>query len=457
MDKKHLDRSLYKRIITIAMIAVMMISQVACGKSGKKNNGMVPGSSITPAKKISTDLKGDGENPTLTGVLTYLNASDLKMHFVDITTGTEYEVPYTGGTDIQDAYKKIKAAANMELGELYDVYVNKSGKAVKILGNSKAWERNDISGITVNEDSRKITIGGSSLVYESYSVILSGINRLSIAQIVDQDKLVIRGIDEKVYSISVDSGHGYIQFSGVSQLVGGYVSIGDKLLYGVTDNMLVTAPVGIQTIDIRCGSLSSTKSVTVTKDATVSVDFSEVQPEPTKMGTVSFSVTPSDAIMSIDGEEVDYKKGISLTYGNHKVKLICNHYQEYTEIITVNSPYVTKVIDMVASSSTTSATSADFTSGYKVSINAPEGAALYVDSEYIGIIPCSFSKSSGKKTITLTQNGYNTVSYTISIGNAAGDLTYSFPEMVKSGATETPTVAVPTATASTTTQATTKK
>ncbi|MFR2512640.1 MAG: PEGA domain-containing protein [Lachnospira eligens] len=93
----------------------------------------------------------------------------------------------------------------------------------------------------------------------------------------------------------------------------------------------------------------------------------------------------------------------------------------------------------MTSSGTSTSTAADNTSGYKVSITAPKGAVLYVNSEYIGTVPCSFDKSSGKKTITLSQNGYNTVSYTISIANTAGDLTYAFPEMISGGTQETTT------------------
>ncbi len=35
---------------------------------------MIPGSSITPAPGAAKEIKGDGENPTLTGVLTLRDA-----------------------------------------------------------------------------------------------------------------------------------------------------------------------------------------------------------------------------------------------------------------------------------------------------------------------------------------------------------------------------------------------
>ena len=413
-----------RQAAVIGMMLVLFLSQTACTASGsKKGNAMVPGSSITPAPTVNKDIKGDGENPTFTGVLSLQDFSGFKMRFVDINSGTEYEVPYSGGTDIQDAYGKVKAASTMDVGGIYDVYVDKKGKAAKIYGSSNSWVRYDVSGITVD---------------------------VSIAQLVDQDKMVIRGIGDKVYSVEVTDGHGYLKVTGTDALNGGYISIGNRQLLGITRDMLVTAPVGTFTVNVRNGSLSASKTVTISKDATTTVDFSEVQTDPVKTGAVNFSVTPSGAVMSIDGTEVDYSSPVSLTYGTHRIKLVANNYQEYSEIINVNSAYVTKVIDMTSSGTSTS-TAADNTSGYKVSITAPKGAVLYVNSEYIGTVPCSFDKSSGKKTITLSQNGYNTVSYTISIANTAGDLTYAFPEMISGGTQETTTqVQVPTVTPATT-------
>ena len=46
---------------------------------------------------------------------------------------------------------------------------------------------------------RKLSIGASNMIYESYTVVLSGEERISIAQLVDQDKLVIRGVGERKY------------------------------------------------------------------------------------------------------------------------------------------------------------------------------------------------------------------------------------------------------------------
>lgn len=164
-------------------------------------------------------------------------------------------------------------------------------------------------------------------------------------------------------------------------------------------------------------------------------DFSEYKLPVDEQGAVNFKVTPSNAVMTIDGEEVDYTEPVMLKFGSHVLTLAANYYEAYTETFTVSSAYSTKVIDMTSKSASTksssSSTTAASTNGYKVNVTAPAGAALYVDSVYVGIVPCSFEKKSGTKTITLTQNGYNTISYSISIANSSGDLNYAFPDMTK--------------------------
>lgn len=438
------NKKTIKKIFAVLLLPALLLS--GCGKQNN-NKTLIPGSSILPAPtKAVTEIETKkADQIDLTGVLTYVNIDELKMHFVDIDTGTEYEVAYTGGTDIRDKYEKIIAASGMKLGQIYDVTCNKSGKATQVYGSGQAWEKNSLTGLEFDESTRKIKQAGDSFIYASYATVLSNANKINIAQIVSQDEVTLRGVGDTVYSIVVDKGHGYITFKGVDAFVGGYASIGTKQLFEVTNGMLTTTQEGTYTIELQKGSMTGSKTVTVSRDASVTVDFSEFTTKASQQGAVNFSITPDNAVMTIDGVETDYSQPVSLAYGKHRLVLSANGYEQYVETIAVAQPYQTVVIDMTAVSATTTAaaatakattkasekatTAADLTSGYTVNITAPEGAALYVDSVYIGLIPCSFHKSSGSKTITLSQSGYKTVSYTVAIANAAGNLTYAFPAM----------------------------
>ena len=72
------------------------------------------------------------------------------------------------------------------------------------------------------------------------------------------------------------------------------------------------------------------------------------------------------------------------------------------------------------------------TTGYKVTIEAPVGAEVYVDGNYVGIIPASFAKKPGTHDVTIRKSGYKTRSYTVDVDDENKDINYSFSELTKS-------------------------
>lgn len=71
------------------------------------------------------------------------------------------------------------------------------------------------------------------------------------------------------------------------------------------------------------------------------------------------------------------------------------------------------------------------TGSYKVYIDGPSGAEVYVNGNYVGIAPVSFKKEEGTVTVTLRKDGYNTRSYTLSIDGEAKDVNYSFSALTQ--------------------------
>lgn len=442
-------KMLAKKTLSVFVVLALAMSAVGCGGSKKGSSTIIPGSSILPApKKDITEVPTNTSNEiVIKGVLKRIDSENKKMYFLDVNTGTDYEVPYTGGTDIKTKYDTIIAAVNLEIGSIYDVTCDKKGTADKIYGAKDAWKRSNVSGIAVNESSKTITSGPNDFSCSSNAVVMSAGEEISIAEVVKLDNVSLVGIDDTIYSIIVEQGHGYIEFTGTDLFEGGYASLGNSHFLEVTKGMLVTAPVGTYDVEVQKGNLVARKEVMVSEGQQVTVDFSDTQAPSTKTGAVNFKITPSNAVMTIDGVEVDYSRPVTLSYGPHRITLVANHYEEYAETIIVNNTYYTKVIDMVAkdSSSTTKTTAASKTQNYAVKVTAPVGAVLYVDSVYVGIVPCTFKKRAGNRIITLSKSGFKTVSYTISISDSEGDVTYAFPDMqAENGSNEKPTTEKPT-------------
>lgn len=444
MSKKIFDNSkmninmVYKiiyRLVALFLMASLLIVAPGCGSSGKnKQSDLIPGSSILPPPKkpVTEAPVNKSDEIVIKGVLTELNTDTKKMHFVDIEDNVEYEVPYNGGTDIKNRYNTIIAAAAMETGEIYNVTCDSKGHAKTIYGAADSWERDGIKGLEIDEKNKILAVGALQWNYVSYTAVMSGSEKISIASLVAQDEVTVRGIDKTVYSISLDKGHGYLKLTGIDAFVGGYVSVGKQQLLQATSDMVITAQEGSHNIELQSGSLRAEKMVTIEKGQETSLDFSEYSKPAVQNGAVKFLITPEDAILTIDGKETDYSELVNLSYGTHKISVKASKYVTYTENYTVAAPYETKIIDLTSTEATKASTTAADTGSYNVRVTAPVGATLYVDSAYVGVIPCTFKKKAGNRIVTLSKSGFSTVSYTISIADEKGDVTYAFPDMVSS-------------------------
>ena len=179
-------KMLVKKTLSVFVVLALAMSAVGCGGSKKGSSTIIPGSSILPApKKDITEVPTNTSNEiVIKGVLKRIDSENKKMYFLDVNTGTDYEVPYTGGTDIKTKYDTIIAAVNLEIGSIYDVTCDKKGTADKIYGAKDAWKRSNVSGIAVNESSKTITSGPNDFSYSSNAVVMSAGEEISIAEVV---------------------------------------------------------------------------------------------------------------------------------------------------------------------------------------------------------------------------------------------------------------------------------
>lgn len=87
-----------------------------------------------------------------------------------------------------------------------------------------------------------------------------------------------------------------------------------------------------------------------------------------------------------------------------------------------------------SSDSTTPSDSTTASTSAKVYVDGPEGAEIYVDGNYVGIAPISFTKpDSAGIVVTLRKTGYQTRSYTIQLEDNDSDVHYSFSELTEIG------------------------
>lgn len=376
----------------------------------------------------------------------------------------DFVLTYNGGTIVTSKYGTQLLMEQVQVGEVARVrYVSGTQKLIELCEYDGAWENTSVVRWDVDYDKKLIYIGSDTYSYNENIFITSNGKKLDIREVSGIDELTVRGVGNKAYSVNVNKGHGYVRLTNTVNYVGGVIEIGDRITTIIVEDMVLAAPEGKFKLTATINGVGGSKEISVERGQETIVSLGSFEQAVTRYGTVHLNVFPEDAqaILTIDGVEMDYSKLMSIAYGKHKLRLTSNNYEDYEREITISSVYSTININMSdeeessqggekptpekpstgeketttsdgtgsGSSGTTSQNPG--TNNGLICITAPTGAKVYMDGAYMGVSPVSFKKVAGEHTLIFKMDGYITKSYTIDVSEDTEDMILSFPAMLK--------------------------
>ncbi len=458
-DKEKLFRHFHIKnpaglmFLLLPLLLAVSLSLTSCGSitgTGADEAGSSPeisdeseGEALTYSTKSYAPGSYDSAD---TAVILEVNTKKSFLTLFNHKAGKEYTLTYDGTTCFFSSDRIAMTPAQLKTGQVVDVTFIKENKKLNTLQVSPtAWELSSPETFDIQKNA--IVIGKESYGYSDNTVFLEASGQQTNALFIDRvDKLTFRGIDNTVYSVCVDNGHGYLSLKNDEYFIGGWIEIGSSLIQKITKDMVVAVPEGTHTVHITNGGSGGTKQILIRSGESLELDIGDLKGEEVLAGTVIFTVEPSTAALYIDGNRVDYSLPVSLEYGIHQMIARASGYVTITQYIRVDQPSEGISVELeeetasdsddstatdadTASSNDTTTSGNDTTADFKVTVEAPTGAEVYVDGNYVGISPVSFKKVAGTHTITLRQTGYVSRNYTIQIDSEAKDASYSFPAM----------------------------
>lgn len=381
-----------------------------------------------------------------TAILVGRDGKEGQMTFLNLALGCRYTLSLDGTTRLYDKYGEAISADQVRKGDIVDITFLKSKKHLTTMRKSAgSWGYFDVVRYEVNTARGEVTLGEEVYKLTSNTQYLSGDRDIELMDLNAADVLSFQGLGNQVLSVRVEKGHGYLRLANDEKFIGGWIEVGQAQIQRITADMLLLVPEGSYQVNISNKGGGGTKSVEIRRNEESVLDIGDLEvPEP-QTGTVFFSLTPSDAELYVDGVKTSAAGPVSLEYGMHQLIVRAEGYQSITRYIRVaqESASFDIVMDAVGtggeaeeSGSTGESSSSvpdPVTDYYKVYIDAPEGAEVYLDGHYVGIAPCSFRKEAGAHVIILRKNGYETRSYTLQVDDAEKDMSYSFADLVRYG------------------------
>lgn len=428
-----------------------------------------------------------------TVILVTMDTGEKCITFQNVETGLRYTLNYDGVTHFNDKYGSAMSASQVRCGMIAKISFNKDEKKLLTLDISPDYFV--YSDITfqefIKQDSRMMFLG-EEYKLDDFLAISDGNMNLDKMELSKDDVISICGKDHTIYSIYLQSGHGYLRLENDEYFVGGWIEVGNKIIRSITEDMLLTVPEGSYEVLVSNDGISDVKTVTIGRNQEVTLDLGDIDVEK-KYGNVLFVLNPSDAELFVDGAKVNTGGPVSLEYGIHQLICRADGYETMGSYIKVGEPSASVSLTLTSdgseedeeeedessesSSSTSESTSqnsesssqnssgttsensstssenssdssesasenegssAGSSSGTastsaKVYVDGPEGTEIYVDGSYVGIAPVSFAKPTGSVVITIRQTGFQTRSYTIQLEDDDKDVHYSFSDLLEIG------------------------
>lgn len=446
---------MHGRISQAAAVMIALALLITGCTSQASNVGMAKSKSknvVDTGFTVSTVGSYDSAD---TAVVMSVDQQNNSVTLMNMDAGRQYTLYYDGTTYVTDKYNGPMTISQIRAGDVVDVNFLKGKRQLAgIQLSPKAWVYDNVENYDLGGINKTASIGSATYSLPEDVVVLSEGRRTEVMDIVAQDKLSIRGIDHKIYSISVEKGHGYLRLKNDQALIGGWIEVGNTVIREITEDMLLVVPEGSYQVFLSNNGASCTKDIIVERDKEVVLDVGDLEVPQDKTGRILLSVTPSTATVKIDNRTVDISSAIELPYGIHQIQLEAEGYDSLMKYIQVGSEYAKisftleekrknddssisdntiedKKPEEKDQNSSISDNTLNTSSGNKVYIDAPKNVEVYLDSNYKGISPVSFKKVIGSHTVTLRKSGYKTKSYTIYLYNDGEDITYSFTDLEK--------------------------
>lgn len=278
-------------------------------------------------------------------------------------------------------------------------------------------------------------------------------------------------------------------------LVGAWLELDNTVIHKISPNMLLSAPEGDYNLQIIGNGANYQSKVNVSRNQETVIDTSNVTIAKPKEGLITFEIIPENADVFVDGTRMLIGVPQTVVYGYHNLKVMADGYETQTKYLKVGTPKSVISIELektedaaseasseaaveastvktdsaevssqsgssrkdissetvdvskLGSSQTVSGNSSDSSNsssssgtssaqnqvinGHKIYIDEPNGAEVYFDGNYIGIVPTNVTKVSGNHEVIVKKDGYETKSYRIHIDAEESDLSYKFPDLVK--------------------------
>ena len=321
------------------LFACIFLSVMACGIQ-------------TTGKDEETQTEDDSQNDeTVQQSLFLIVKNDMTEEALTLysyATGLEHYYDYSFSTQFKDKYGAFSHAEAFTPGRVVTIgEKDREGILKEVQLSDEVWEYEQIRRFSVDELEAVLQIADTKYSLRDKVYVFSNGERIRLADLSpEEDVLTVVGVERKVLSINVTTGHGTLVLRNTTLFEGSFLQLNNDMFTLITDSMEMDVPEGVYTLKVANDGWGGTTQIEIKRGERTEIDLDTLKGEGKKKGIVRFEIDVEDVQVYVDKEEIDHTQPIELTFGTHVLKIKASGYNTWEKYLSVNSEDATISIEL---------------------------------------------------------------------------------------------------------------
>lgn len=352
--RKMNGKTIIKIIYVVLMLAAIML--VGCGKSEdddailKFNNSLNTQSPVENDATESTEVDNEETDNTAYRnqyLILEINSKNETMRVYRYANKMEYMYYYGMNTAFCNKYGNRTTVAAFTAGDVVSLSgTDELGKVLCVQKSADVWVYDEISRFSFSNEGRVLAIADTNYEIGEETYMFSGNDTIEEDAISADDKITVVGVDKKVLSVIVTTGHGILKLKNTTLFEGSFMQLNNDIFTEVTKDMEIEIPEGKYKLTVANNGWGGTKEIKIKRGKTTEVDLDKIKGDGPKKGRILFEVDVASAKVYIDNQAIDIQNPIELVYGAHSLVVMAEGYTTWSKTLYVNSEESTIIITL---------------------------------------------------------------------------------------------------------------
>jgi len=342
------------------------------------------------------------------------------LHLLESGRREHFQVP--SSTSVVNRHGTVISFGELSLGQIVDIQFDSNTNDVSSLNlSNRAFMFSNQRGLNFDSDTTKISMGNRVYDLSSQTMILNQGEQPSLSNIKPEDVFTVWGYGDKIWSLRLDSGNGFIHFENVDMVTNANLTIASANIFRLLESdTTITMGEATHRILVTGENIQPFhRDVLVRQNQTTTIDLTEVTPLSSNIqlmlnnssggGWVN-AATQTDVSVFINGSAVDFAGSfIPYEYGTHTLRVERTGFIPIQQEIDIVVPVQRIEVEMIREIPIA-----------RIEIETfPSDAEIFLDHALIGSSPTFIEVENGNYLIVARKPGYEDYRLSIEVTNTS--------------------------------------